>query len=101
MEIELADHFDRMNMVVEELLKGSTPTQIATTTGGMYFRAEDKEGLIKIYKQIESMEKRKITHKVIQADPPPTPQAFLNWSFAILLMYLAVASLIYLPQINE
>lgn len=33
MEIELADHFDRMNRVVEELLKGSTPTQIATTTG--------------------------------------------------------------------
>lgn len=33
MEIELADHFDRMNSVVEELLKGSTPTQIATTTG--------------------------------------------------------------------
>jgi len=33
MEIELADHFDRMNKVVEELLKGSTPTQIAATTG--------------------------------------------------------------------
>jgi len=33
MEIELADHFDRMNKVVEELLKGSTPTQIATNTG--------------------------------------------------------------------
>jgi hypothetical protein len=32
-EIELSDHFDRMNRVVEELLKGSTPTQIATTTG--------------------------------------------------------------------
>ena len=32
-EIELSEHFDRMNRVVEELLKGSTPTQIATTTG--------------------------------------------------------------------
>lgn len=32
-EIELAQHFDRMNMVVEELLKGGTPTQIATITG--------------------------------------------------------------------
>jgi len=32
-EIELAEHYDRMNMVVEELLKGSTPTQIATSTG--------------------------------------------------------------------
>ena len=32
-EIELSEHFDRMNKVVEELLKGSTPTQIATITG--------------------------------------------------------------------
>ena len=33
MEIELADHFDRMNQVVSELLKGSNPTQIASLTG--------------------------------------------------------------------
>lgn len=33
MEIELADHFDRMNKVVEELLKGNNPTQIAALTG--------------------------------------------------------------------
>jgi len=33
MDIELADHYDRMNKVVSELLKGSTPTQIATITG--------------------------------------------------------------------
>jgi len=38
MDIELADHFDRMNKVVEELLKGNTPTQIATVTG--FKRAE-------------------------------------------------------------
>ena len=37
-EIELADHFDRMNVVVSELLKGSNPSQIATITG--YKRAE-------------------------------------------------------------
>ena len=30
-ELEVADHFDRMNKVVEELLKGSNPTQIAST----------------------------------------------------------------------
>lgn len=33
MEIELADHFDRMNKVVEELLKGNNATKIATLTG--------------------------------------------------------------------
>ena len=32
-EIELAQHFDRMNKVVEELLKGNSATQIATITG--------------------------------------------------------------------
>jgi len=38
MEIELSDHFDRMNKVVEELLKGSNPTQISSLTG--FKRAE-------------------------------------------------------------
>ena len=38
MEIELADHYDRMNKVVEELLKGNNPTQIAAVTG--FKRAE-------------------------------------------------------------
>ena len=38
MDIELADHFDRMNKVVSELLKGNNPTQIAATTG--FKRAE-------------------------------------------------------------
>ena len=33
MEIELTDHFDRMNKVVSELLKGNNPTSIATITG--------------------------------------------------------------------
>ena len=38
MEIELADHYDRMNKVVEELLKGNNPTTIASLTG--FKRAE-------------------------------------------------------------
>lgn len=87
------------NMPVE--IDEQTLTQIATTTGGMYFRATDKEGLKKIYEEIEAMEKRKITHKVVQADPPPTPQAFLNWAFVLMVIYLAVTSFLYLPQINE
>lgn len=37
-ELELADHFDRMNKVVSELLKGNNPTQIASLTG--FKRAE-------------------------------------------------------------
>ena len=38
MDIELVDHFDRMNKVVAELLKGNNPTQIAALTG--FKRAE-------------------------------------------------------------
>lgn len=38
MEIELAERNERINRVVEELLKGNSPTQIATITG--YKRAE-------------------------------------------------------------
>lgn len=38
MEIELVDHFDRMNTVVSELLKGNNATQIAAITG--FKRAE-------------------------------------------------------------
>ena len=32
-DVEIADKFDRMNQVVEELLKGNNPTQIAKTLG--------------------------------------------------------------------
>lgn len=49
MDIELADHFDRMNKVVEELLRGNSPTQIAALTG--FKRAEVLE-LIDEWKQV-------------------------------------------------
>jgi hypothetical protein len=49
MEIELADHFDRMNKVVEELLRGNNPTQIATLTG---FKRAEVVGLIDEWKNV-------------------------------------------------
>ena len=49
MEIELADHFDRMNKVVEELLKGNNPTQIASITG---FKRSDVLGYIDEWKEV-------------------------------------------------
>lgn len=87
------------NMPVE--IDEQTLTQIATTTGGMYFRAEDKKGLEDIYEEIELMEKRKITHKVVQADPPPTPHAFLNWAFVLFMLYMLIKTLLFLPQPHE
>lgn len=49
MEIELADHYDRMNKVVEELLKGNNPTQIASLTG---FKRAEVLGYIDEWKQV-------------------------------------------------
>jgi hypothetical protein len=48
-DIELASHFDRMNTVVSELLKGNNPTQIAAITG--FKRAEVVE-LVEEWKSI-------------------------------------------------
>lgn len=49
MEIDLPQHMDRMNTVVEKLLQGNSPTQIATLTG--YQRKEVVE-LIDEWKNI-------------------------------------------------
>ena len=49
MEIELADQFDRMNKVVEELLRGNNPTQIATLTG---LKRAEVIGLIDEWKNV-------------------------------------------------
>lgn len=48
-EIELAAHFDRMNKVVEELLKGNSATQIATLTG---FQRKEVVELIDEWKSV-------------------------------------------------
>ena len=48
-EIELSAHFDRMNRVVSELLKGSNPTQIAAITG---FKRGDVVDLIDEWKNV-------------------------------------------------
>lgn len=48
-EIELAERFDRMNKVVEELLKGNSPTQIASATG---LQRKEVLELIEDWKQV-------------------------------------------------
>jgi Ca-activated chloride channel homolog len=63
---------------------------IADRTGGKYFRATDKQALEKIYQEIDKLEKRKIADRFVQADPPPTPAAFLNWAFLCLFLVLLI-----------
>ena len=48
-ELEPAVHFDRMNKVVQELLKGNSATQIATLTG---FSRKDVLGYIDEWKSV-------------------------------------------------
>lgn len=48
-EIELAEHYDRMNLVVSELLKGNSATQIATITG---LQRKEVLGLIDDWKSV-------------------------------------------------
>ena len=48
-DIELSAHFDRMNTVVSELLKGNNPTQIASITG---FKRSDVVDLIDDWKNL-------------------------------------------------
>lgn len=87
------------NMPVE--IDEQTLNQIATSTGGMYFRANNEEALRNIYQQIEAMEKRKITHKIIQSDPPATPQAFLNWALVLLMSFGLITRLFFIPDLTE
>ena len=68
-EIELADHYDRMNKVVEELLKGSTPTQIATITG---FKRSDVVELIDEWKSVvhnDTSSRERAKEAISGADP--------------------------------
>jgi Ca-activated chloride channel family protein len=61
----------------EALLK-----QIATETGGQYFRATDNESLNKIYKEIDKMEKSKIEEK----DYSDHPDEFLPFAIAAAIL---------------
>lgn len=76
-----------------------TLKKIAKITDGKYFRAEDKEGLQKIYKEIEQLEKRKIEDEKFKSEPPVHPQAFINW--ALLLTILISGGYMILFRLNE
>jgi Ca-activated chloride channel family protein len=64
----------------EELLN-----QIATETGGKYFRATDENSLRKIYQEIDLLEKRSLKQLDYQPNMPAMPQPFLNWALLLAL----------------
>jgi Ca-activated chloride channel family protein len=65
-------------------------TQIATQTGGKYFRATDENSLRKIYQEIDLLEKRTIKDFDYQSNMPAMPQAFLNWALLLALIAWSV-----------
>ncbi len=69
--------YERMQVEIDE----TTLKEIATTTGGKYFRATDENSLKAIYKEIEQLEKRKLIDRMYEATPPATPLPLLNWCF--------------------
>lgn len=74
----------------EETLK-----KIAAKTGGQYFRATDEKSLRKIYEEIEKLEKRKMEDEHFKSEPPPNPQAFLNWALVLALSVWGVNYLLF------
>ncbi len=70
----------------EALLK-----KIADETGGLYFRAKDKEGLKEIYKTIDRLEKTKIETKEY-ANYTELAGFFLLPGFILLLLEIALAN---------
>lgn len=65
----------------EELLE-----QIATQTGGKYFRATDETSLRKIYAEIDLLEKRSIKMIDYQPSMPAMPESFLNWALSLAVL---------------
>jgi Ca-activated chloride channel homolog len=70
-------------------------TQIASMTGGQYFRATDEKSLKSIYAEIEQLEKRKMEDQHFKTEPPSNPQAFLNWAFVLILLSWGTNYLIF------
>lgn len=66
-------------------LDEETLTEIALTTGGIYFRAADTRGLKKIFNSINRLEKTRIEHKVFTRYRELFP-FFVIWGVVVLVL---------------
>jgi Ca-activated chloride channel family protein len=74
--------YENMPVEIDEL----TLVNIAKTTGGKYFRATDESSLREIYKEINTLEKRKIKFQDFKSEPPVSPLPFLKWALLLFLI---------------
>jgi Ca-activated chloride channel family protein len=77
----------------------NTLQNIASITGGKYFRATDESALKAIYKEIDKLEKRKIKDTQYNSEPPYSPAPFVLIAM-ILLVYVFIVNRIVLKT-NE
>jgi Ca-activated chloride channel family protein len=71
-----------------------TLQQIASVTGGKYFKAEDSEALFKVYKEIDSIEKSKFEQD-FKYKTEPLYLYFLIPALIIILLSFALSSTVY------
>ena len=77
----------------------NTLQNIASITGGKYFRATDESALKAIYKEIDKLEKRKIKDTQYNSEPPYSPAPFVIFAI-LLLVYIFIVNRIVLKT-NE
>jgi len=63
--IDIRESADLMEKSAEEDSGGDVLKDVASMTGGRYFTSTDKEGLRKVYEEIDKMEKSRINAKDI------------------------------------
>lgn len=72
-----------------------TLQNIASITGGQYFRATDEQSLKEIYVEIDKMERKKQLSSRFQKTPPSTPNAFLNVSLLLFFLTFSFEKIIF------
>lgn len=73
--------YENMPVTIDE----STLQNIATITGGKYYRAKDAKGLRSIYREIDRLEKHKIEDVSYNTEPPTNPTPFILFGILFLM----------------
>lgn len=89
--IQIQTPMGMQRMMIDSEFDETTLRNIASTTGGEYFRATDNKSLRQIYEQIDQLEKTKIRVREFSK----RSEAFMPWLLAALFCLLAEVILRY------